>query len=93
MEPSHISHMTASAKEDIKLRLAELGWEVRVATTSGAVVGRCGKDRVMVSFGEGGEPMSVIIAHVGRGGGILSGKWRGLRGLPTPESAARRLAK
>jgi len=48
---------------------------------------------VMVSFDGLGEPTSVIIAHVGRGGGILSGKWRGLRNLPSPERAARTLWK
>jgi hypothetical protein len=47
----------------------------------------------MVSFDRLGEPTSVIIAHVGRGGGILSGKWRGLRNLPSPERAARTLWK
>lgn len=81
-----------TTKEDIKLRLADLGWDVRVVGT-GAVVGGDGKSRVMVSFDESGEPTSVIIAHVGRGGEILSGKWRGLRGLPSPEAATRRLAK
>lgn len=81
-----------TTKEDIKLRLADLGWEVRVAET-GAVVGGNGKSRVMVSFDGSGEPSSVIIAHVGRGGEILSGKWRGLRGLPSPERAARTLSK
>lgn len=82
-----------TTKEDIKLRLTDLGWEVRMADT-GAVVGGSGKRRVMVSFDEiGGEPTSVIIAHVGRGGEILSGKWRGLRGLPSPERAARTLSK
>ncbi|MBA2691036.1 MAG: hypothetical protein H0U65_00895 [Rubrobacter sp.] len=79
-------------QEDIKRKLADLGWEVRVADT-GAVVGGSGKCRVMVSFGESGEPTSVIIAHIGRGGGILSGKWRGLRKLPSPERAVRTLSR
>ncbi len=78
--------------EDIKRTLTDLGWEIRVADT-GAVVGGSGKCRVMVSFAESGDPTSVIIAHVGKGGGILSGKWRGLRNLPSPERAARTLAK
>ncbi|CAN5656005.1 MAG: hypothetical protein M3494_11230, partial [Actinomycetota bacterium] len=81
-----------TTKEDIKRRLADIGWEVRVAD-AGAVVGGSGKCRVMVSFDRLGEPTSVIIAHVGRGGGILSGKWRGLRNLPSPERAARTLWK
>ena len=93
MEASSEPHMTTPTKDEIKRHLTDLGWDIRAAAASGAVVGGSGKCRVMVSFDGLGEPTSVIIAHVGRGGGILSGKWRGLRNLPSPERAARTLWK
>jgi hypothetical protein len=46
----------------------------------------------MVSF-DAGEPTSVIVSYVGKGGGILSAKWAGVERLPTPRSVARVLSK
>ena len=73
------------SREDIERALVDLGWEVRPDDEgSGAVVGSYGKHRLMVNF-EGGEPTSLIISYVGRGGEILSRKWPGAERLPTPE--------
>ena len=72
-------------REEIERALADLGWEVRTDDESpDAVMGIYGKHRLMVNF-EGGEPTSLIISYVGRGGEILSRKWPGAERLPTPE--------
>ena len=73
--------------------LADLGWEVRAEDgRPDAVVGGHGKYYVMVSF-EDGEPMSLIISYVGRGGEMLSRKWPGTARLPTPEKVVRALSR
>jgi len=75
-------------REYIERALADLGWEVRTDDAEpNAVVGSYGKHRLMVNF-EGGEPTSLIISYVGRGGEILSRKWPGAERLPTPEKVA-----
>ena len=51
-------------------------------------MGAHGKYHLMVSF-EAGEPTSVIVSYVGKGGGILSAKWVGVERLPTLRSVAR----
>lgn len=80
------------SREDVERTLADLGWEVRTGDeASGAVVGGHGKYHLMVSF-EGGEPTSVIISHVARGGGILSKRWAGVERLPSPRSVVRALS-
>ena len=72
-------------REYIERALADLGWEVRTDDAEpNAVVGSYGKHRLMVNF-EGGEPTSLIISYVGRGGEILSRKWPGAERLPTPQ--------
>ncbi len=72
-------------REEIERALADLGWEVRTDDESpDTVMGSYGKHRLMVNF-EGGEPTSLIISYVGRGGEILSRKWPGAERLPTPE--------
>lgn len=77
------------SREDVERALADLGWEVRTGDeASGAVVGGHGKYHLMVSF-EDGEPTSVVISHVARGGGILSKRWAGVGCLPSPQSAVR----
>lgn len=81
----------AESKEDVGRTLAELGWEV--STEDGpteAVVGAHGKYHLMVSF-EDGEPTSVLVSYVGKGGEILSTKWSDLERLPSPQSVVRRL--
>lgn len=75
-------------REDIKRALADLGWGVQTEDEgSDAVVGGHGKHRLMVNF-EDGEPTSLIISYVGRGGEILSRKWPGAERLPTPQKVA-----
>ena len=77
------------SREDIERALVELGWEVRIDDEgSEAVVGSYGKHRLMVNF-EGGEPTSVIITYVGKGGEILSRKWPGAEHLPSPQKVVR----
>lgn len=72
-------------REDIERALADLGWEVRTDDEGpDAVMGSYGKHRLMVNF-EGGEPTSLIISYVGKGGEILSRKWPGAERLPTPQ--------
>jgi hypothetical protein len=72
-------------KEAIKRALTDLGWEVRMDDEGPDVVmGGYGKYRLMVNF-EGGEPTSVIISYVGKGGEILSRKWPGAERLLTPQ--------
>ena len=76
-------------REDIKRALADLGWAVRTDDEGpNAVMGSYGKHRLMVNF-EGGEPTSVIITYVGKGGEILSRKWPGAEHLPTPQRIVR----
>ena len=76
-------------REDIKRALADLGWEVRMDDEDPAVLmGGYGKYHLMVNF-EGGEPTSVIVSYVGKGGEILSRKWPGVARLPTPQSIVR----
>jgi hypothetical protein len=76
-------------REDVKRALADLGWEVRTDDEGpDAVMGSYGKHRLMVNF-EGGEPTSLIISYVGRGGEILSRKWPGAENLPTPQKVVR----
>jgi hypothetical protein len=80
------------SREDVERALADLGWEVRTDDeASGAVVGGHGKYHLMVSF-EDGEPTSVVISHVARGGGILSKRWAGVGRLPSPRSVVRALS-
>lgn len=80
----------AESREDVERALAELGWEVRTDDPD-AVMGGHGKYHLMVSF-EGGEPTSVIISYVGKGGGMLSRGWPGVERLPTPRSVVRALS-
>lgn len=75
------------SKEDIERALADLGWEVR-AGEEGAVAGGYGKYHLLVSFEEG-EPSSVLISYVGKGGEILSRKWPGVERLPSPQKVVR----
>jgi hypothetical protein len=76
-------------REDIERAIADLGWEVRTDDVGpDAVVGSYGKHRLMVNF-EGGEPTSLIISYVGRGGEILSRKWPGAEHLPSPQNVVR----
>jgi len=80
------------SREDIKWALTDLGWEVQTDEASpGAVMGSYGKYHLMVNF-EGGEPKSVIISYVGKGGEILSRKWPGVERLPAPQMIVRRLS-
>jgi hypothetical protein len=76
------------SRESVSRALAELGWEVRKEE---AVIGAHGKHYVMVSF-EDGAPSSVIISYVGKGGGLLSGKWRGSERLPSPQKVVKALS-
>lgn len=79
------------SREDIKRALADLGWEVGTDDEgSDAVMGGYGKHHLMVSF-QDGEPVSVTISYVGRGGEILSRGWPGTERLPTPQMVARAL--
>jgi hypothetical protein len=79
----------AESREDVERALAELGWEVRT-DNPGALMGGYGKYRLMVSF-QDGEPTSVTISYVGKGGEILSRSWPGVKRLPSPKSVVRRL--
>ncbi len=80
-------------REEIQRALARLGWEVRTEDERpDAVMAGHGKYHLMVSF-EAGEPSSVIVSYVGKGGGILSMKWSGAERLPTPRSVVRVLSK
>lgn len=83
---------TRQSREEIGRALSGLGWEVRTSRQkTGPVVGAHGKHYIMVNFREGG-PTSVIISYVGKGGGILSGKWEGEARLPSPRQAIRALS-
>jgi hypothetical protein len=76
-------------RQAIKRALADLGWEVRMDDEGPDVVmGGYGKYRLMVNF-DGGEPTSVIISYVGKGGEILSRKWPGAERLPAPQRVIR----
>lgn len=79
------------SREAVGRALAGLGWEMRASGESGAVIGAHGKHYIMVNF-EQGEPTSVIISYVGKGGGILSAKWEGEARLPAPGQAIRALS-
>lgn len=79
----------AENRADVERALAELGWEVR-ADNEDFVIGSHGKHHLMVDF-QDGEPVSVTISHVGRGGEILSRGWPGVDRLPAPKSVVRRL--
>lgn len=77
----------------VRRALADLGWEVREEDAKpDVVVGGYGKYHVMVSFGDG-EPTSLIISYVGRGGEMLSRKWPGIGRLPAPEKVVRALSR
>jgi len=80
----------ADSREDVERALAELGWEVRT-DESGAIMGGYGKHHVMVGFRDG-EPASVTISYVGKGGEILSRAWPGVEHLPTPQKVVRALS-
>jgi hypothetical protein len=81
----------AESRQEVELALQELGWEIRTEDPD-AIMGAHGKYHLMVSF-EAGEPTSVIVSYVGRGGGILSAKWAGIERLPTPRNVVRVLSK
>jgi len=80
----------ADSREDVERALAELGWEVRT-DDSGAIMGGYGKYHLMVGF-QDGEPVSVTISYVGKGGGILSRAWPGVEHLPAPQKVVRALS-
>lgn len=83
----------AESRDDVERALVELGWEVQTRDERPeAVMAGHGKYHLVVSF-EGGESTSVIVAYVGRRGGILSMKWSGVERLPTPRSVVRMLSK
>lgn len=83
--------MAGESREDIKRALAELGWAVRTRDGSaGEIMCGHGKYHLMVGFRDG-EPVSVTISYVGKGGEILSRAWPGVKRLPTPRSVVRRL--
>lgn len=83
----------AENREDVERALAELGWEVRTEDERPDVVmAGHGKYHLMVSF-EAGEPTSVIVSYVGKGGEILSRAWSGVERLPTPKNVVRVLSK
>ena len=82
-----------NSKKDIEQALADLGWEVRVDEDGySGVVASYGKHHLMVNF-EDGEPTSVVISYVGKGGEILSRKWPGIERLPTPQKVVRTFSK
>jgi hypothetical protein len=81
----------AERREEVERALAELGWDVRT-DDSGAIMGGYGKHYVMVSF-QDGEPTSVTISYVGKGGEILSRAWSGAEHLPAPRNVVRVLSK
>ena len=81
------------SRAGVRRALADLGWEVRAeGGRPNVVVGGYGKFHVMVSFGDG-EPTSLIISYVGRGGEMLSRKWPGVERLPTPQKVVRALSR
>lgn len=82
-----------NSKKDIEQALADLGWETQADEEgSSAVVVSYGKHHLMVNF-EAGEPTSVIISYVGKGGGLLSRKWPGTERLPTPQKVVQTFSK
>ena len=83
--------MAHESRKDIEQALLDLGWEIQDEGDD-AVMGGYGKYRLMVSL-EDGEPTSVIVSYVGRGGEILSSKWAGVKRLPAPRSVVRALSK
>jgi hypothetical protein len=81
------------SKKDIGRALADLGWELQADEDGpSAVMASYGKHHLMVNF-EAGEPTSVIISYVGKGGGILSRKWPGIERLPTPQKVVQTLSQ
>lgn len=81
------------SKKDIEKALAGLGWNVPAdEESSSAVTVSYGKHYLIVNF-KSGQPTSVIISYVGKGGGILSSKWLGIERLPTPRKAVRALSQ
>ena len=83
----------AESKEHVKRALADLGWKLQTQDERpDAVMANHGKYHLMISFDDG-EPTSVIVSYVGRGGAILSAKWAGVEHLPTPKSVVRVLSK
>lgn len=83
----------AESRQDVEHALGELGWEVSTEDERpDAVMAGHGKYHLMVSFEEG-EPSSVIVSYIGKGGEILSAKWSGVERLPTPRSVIRVLSK
>jgi hypothetical protein len=77
------------SREAVAQALSGLGWEV--IQKPDRVVGSHGKHHIMVSFEDDG-PSSVIISYVGRGGGLLSSKWRSVERLPSPQKVVRTLS-
>lgn len=83
----------AENKKGVERAFLELGWEVRREDERpDAVMAGYGKYHLMVSL-EAGEPTSVVVSCVGKGGGILSSKWLGAERLPTPRSVMRELSE
>ena len=81
-----------NSKKDIERTLADLGWEIQADEAgSSAVMASYGKHHLMVNL-EAGEPTSVIISYVGKGGGILSKKWPGIERLPPPQKVVQALS-
>ena len=80
------------SREDVKQALTDLGWEVQPDEENDAeILGGHGKYHLMVSF-EDGEPVSVTISYVGKGGEILSRAWPGVEHLPAPQKVVRALS-
>ena len=83
----------AENKKEVERALLELAWKVRREDERpDAVMAGYGKYHLVVSF-EAGEPTSVIVSYVGKGGSILSSKWSGAEHLPTPRSVVRVLSQ
>ncbi len=82
----------AESREDIKQALAGLGWEVQPDDENAAeIMGGHGKYHLMVSY-QDGEPVSLTISYVGKGGEILSRAWPGVEHLPAPQKVVRALS-
>ena len=83
----------AENKKEVERALLELAWKVRREDERpDAVMAGYGKYHLVVSF-EAGEPTSVIVSYVGKGGSILSSKSSGAERLPTPRSVVRVLSQ
>jgi hypothetical protein len=79
------------SRQEVERALLELGWDVHTEDPD-AIMGAHGKYHLMVTF-EAGEPTSVIVSYVGKGGSILSAKWAGVERLPTPRNVVRVLSR